>query len=456
MATIATAAATALPDAPGERAAPAAQRIEALDFVRGVALFGILLMNITGFGLVSAYTNPTNSGGATGANLWAWIVTQVGFEGTQRALFSMLFGASTILLTARLEAAGRTDAADIYYRRNLWLIGFGFVNAFILLWYGDILYAYGVTALFLYPFRKMAPKWLLAIGVGALLLGALWNLYDTTRLLAKHDAFVAAAAARDDGATLTAAQETAIAAWEGARAEFKAPPASIREAADARTHGYARAFMANAQINSVWQTWGLYRYFFDVFGMMLIGMALFRLGVLDLRRSTRLYLAMLVLGYGVGLTVNYLETRWILEHRFSAISFAQSNISYDLGRLAMTIGHLGLLLLFVRSGLLPWLRRAFAAVGQMAVTNYLTHSVVCAVLFVGLGWFNQLERHQLYYVVFAIWTAQLVVSPLWLKYFRFGPVEWLWRYLTYLKRPPLRRTATPLAGAPSAAPVPAM
>jgi uncharacterized protein len=107
----------------------------------------------------------------------------------------------------------------------------------------------------------------------------------------------------------------------------------------------------------------------------------------------------------------------------------------------MTIGHLGALLLFVRSGALAWLRRAFAAVGQMAVTNYLMHSVVCGVLFIGLHWYNQLERHELYYVVFAIWAAQLAISPLWLKYYRFGPVEWLWRTLTYMKRQPMRRAA---------------
>ena len=84
---------------------------------------------------------------------------------------------------------------------------------------------------------------------------------------------------------------------------------------------------------------------------------------------------------------------------------------------------------------------AFAAVGQMAVTNYLTHSVVCGILFIGLGWYNQLERHQLYYVVFAIWAVQLVASPIWLRHFRFGPVEWLWRTLTYAKRQPMRRAA---------------
>jgi uncharacterized protein len=438
------------PPSPDQHGATA-RRIEALDVVRGVALFGILLMNITGFGLADAYLNPANAGGASGANLWAWIITQMGFEGTQRGLFSLLFGASVILLTSRLEAAGRPDAADIYFRRNLWLIGFGFVNAFVFLWYGDILYAYGVTALFVFAFRKMAPKALLALGVGALLLGTIWTAHDSLRLLDRHSAFVAAEAARDAGAMLSPEQENAIAAWDEARSEFESSPDRIAEAVEARTGGYARAFAEVARINVQWQTWGLYRYFFDIFGMMLIGMALFRMGVLTLERPTRLYLSMVAAGYGVGLVVNYFETRWIIDSGFGAAAFAQANISYDVGRLAMTIGHLGALLLFVRAGWLPWLRRALAAVGQMAVTNYLSHSVICAILFVGLGWFGQLERHELYYVVFAICAVQLVLSPLWLRYYRFGPVEWLWRWLTYLERPPLRRPALAPAGVAVAA-----
>ena len=419
--------------------APAARRIEALYFVRGVALCGILLMNITGFGLPDAYTNPMNSGGATGANLWAWIITQIGFEGTQRALFSMLFGASAILLTSRLEASGRTDAADIYMRRNLWLIGFGFVNAFVFLWFGDILYAYGVIALFLFAFRKMAVKWLLVVGIGALIAGAAWNAYDTRALLTKHDAFAAASAARAGGAAASQARQDAISAWEEARGEFESTPQDIADAVEARTSGYWPAFKRTATINAYFQTWFLYRYFFDIFGMMAIGMALFRMGVLTLERPARLYWAMLALGYAAGITVNVLETRWIMDHHYSAVAFAQANISYDLGRLAMTVGHLGALLLFVRSGTLAWLRRAFAAVGQMAVTNYLTHSVVCGILFIGLKWYNTLERHELYYVVFAIWAAQLAISPLWLRHYRFGPVEWLWRSLTYMQRQPMRR-----------------
>ena len=433
-------------------AAPVALRIEALDVVRGVALFGILLMNITSFGLPHAYYNPMNAGGATGANLWSWAITQMLFEGTQRGLFSLLFGASVILLTARLEASGRADAADIYFRRNLWLIGFGFVNAFIFLWVGDILYAYGITALFVFAFRKMAPKSLLALGFIVLLLGSLWTLNETVRVLDQHEAYSEAVQARSAGRTLNEEQKGAVSAWEEARKEFKSAPEENREEIATRTAGYASAFAQIAGHNAYWQSWGMYRYFFDIFGMMLIGMALYRLGVLTLERPLRLYVYMVVAGYGIGLIVNYLETRWILDHRFSAVAFAQTNVTYDLGRLAMTIGHLGALLLFVRLGALPWLRRSLAAVGQMAVTNYLTHSVVCSFIFIGLGYYGQLERHQLYYIVFTIWAVQLVVSPIWLRHYRFGPVEWLWRYLTYMKRPPMRHTAVPVtAGAVAAA-----
>ena len=424
---------------PPTRAAPAARRIEALDFVRGIALLGILLINITGLGLADAQVNPVNAGGAEGANLLVWIVMQIGVEGTQRALFSMLFGASAILLVSRLEAAGRGDAADIYMRRNLWLIGFGFVNAYALLWWGDILYAYGIAGLALFPFRKLSARGLLAVGAFVLLLAALWNLHDSVQMLRKHDAAAEAQALLDAGNELSAQQEQAIYAWEDARAGFKAPPENVAAVNERMQAGYWSAFERARQINLVFQTWGTYRFFFDIFGMMLIGMGLYRAGVLTLERRTGLYVAMMAGGYAIGLTVNFLETRWIIDHQFGALAFAQANVSYDLGRLAMTIGHLGALLLFVRSGMLGFVRRAFAAVGRMAFTNYLMHSAIALVLFVGLGWFGQLERHQLYYVVAGIWAFQIAFSMVWLRWFRFGPLEWLWRWLTYLKRPPLRR-----------------
>src|SRR5690606_21869330 len=175
---------TAPPLAAPARAQPTASRIEALDFVRGVALFGILYMNVVAFGLPYAYANPANAGGADGANLWVWAFGEIFVEGTQRGLFSLLFGASAILLTSRLEAAGRRDAADIYARRNLWLIVFGLVDAYLLLWPGDILFLYGLAALALHPFRNMAPGRLIACGLAVLLVACAWNAHETGALLA--------------------------------------------------------------------------------------------------------------------------------------------------------------------------------------------------------------------------------------------------------------------------------
>ena len=412
--------------------APTSQRLESLDFVRGCALFGILLMNIVGMGLGPAYDNPTIAGGATGINLTTWFVINVGFEGTQRALFSMLFGAGVILLSSRLEASGRADSGDIFFRRNLWLIGFGLVNAWVLLFVGDILYYYGITALFLYAFRKLPGRTLLALGVGALLLGAGWSAIDTQRLLGLHDQAEVARAV--PAAARTSDQNKAIEAWAEKNMSGP-PPAAIAEMRKANTASYWSALTQNAGIIKHFQSWNLYRYFFDIFGMMMLGMALFKLGVLTLEVRTRTYLAMTAGGYAVGLTVNILEAKWIMDQGFTALAYAQASISYDVSRLAMTLGHLGLLMLFVQSGILPFVRRSMAAVGRMALTNYLAHSVVALVIFVFLGWWGALERYQLYFIVLAIWILQFVASPIWLRNYHFGPVEWLWRYLTYGKRP---------------------
>ena len=422
--------------------APAAKRLESLDFVRGCALFGILLMNINGMGLGPAYDNPTIAGGDTGINLWTWLVINIGFEGTQRALFSMLFGAGVILLTARMEASGRADTGDIFFRRNLWLIGFGLINSWVLLWGGDILYYYGITALFLYAFRNLPGKTLLGLGVGAFLLGAAWSAIDTQRLLNLHDE--AKVAAQVAPAARTEEQTKIIQKWEE-KSRDGPTPAAYAQLRKANTSSYTSALVTRAERIKHAQSWYLYRYFFDIFGMMMIGMALFKLGVLTLEVRTRTYLAMVGGGYAIGLTGNILEARWIMDHGFTALAYTQAGISYDLSRLAMTMGHLGLLMLFLRSGVLPFARRSMAAVGRMALTNYLTHSLVALIIFVFLGYWGALERHQLYYIVLAIWAVQFVASPIWLKHYHFGPVEWLWRYLTYGKKPEFRKDVPPRA-----------
>lgn len=415
---------------------PTKDRIVALDFVRGAALFGILLMNITGFGLPHAYGNPVNAGGAEGLNLLSWIIIQVGFEGTQRGLFSILFGAGVILFTSGLEARGRSDVADIYMRRNMWLILFGMINGYLLLWTGDILYYYGLTALLVFPFRKLRPRLLIGIAVAGLLINAGWNAKDNADLLRNHDVYELS---QNKGVTLTHGQKKSVEQWQSALAQFAPSAEEQRIYVEERTSGYWSALSQVASETSHNESWYFYRSFFDIFSMMVFGLALFKMGVFTLERRTRFYVALTVIGYGVGIAVNIAETRWIVANDFSLLAFSQAGVTYDLGRLAMTAGHLGFLLLVVRSGIFPLFQHALASVGRMAFTNYLTHSVVCAVFFVGLGYFGQLERHQLYYVVFTIWAVQLIFSPWWLQRFEMGPLEWLWRYLTYMQAPALRR-----------------
>jgi uncharacterized protein len=423
-------------------------RILSLDVIRGVALFGILLMNITMFGLPRAYSDPTVYGGATGANLWAWIITTVGFEGTQRALFSILFGAGLVLLTSRLEAAGRPDAADIYYRRALWLIVAGVIHAYLLLWIGEILYFYGLIALFLYAFRKLSARALFAIAAGGLVVNAGWSVLDSYAATQKWQKAQAAQAVLDGGGELTEKQQGDVDAWEDLVAESKPPQARLDASIEAHQGSYVDVLVFQAPAVARSESWTTYRYFFDGFSLMLIGMALFKLGVLTLKQPSRVYWTMVLVGYPLGLAVNLYELDIVLDGEFSVLSFLRSSWTYDVGRLAMTAGHLGVLLLFCRSGWLQWLQRGLAAVGRMALTSYVSQSIICAFVFYGfgLGLYGELERYQLYYVVAAIWLFQLIVSPIWLKHYRFGPIEWLWRTLTYLERQPLRRRGKHTAG----------
>jgi uncharacterized protein len=140
------------------------ERIVSIDTLRGVALLGILLINIIVFGLPeSAYSVPINAGGHTGLNLVFWYANQIFFEDKMRALFSMLFGAGVVLLTQRADERGGLRARGIYYRRTLWLVVFGLLHDYFI-WIGDILYLYGVVGLALFPLRKLRPSTLLAIG----------------------------------------------------------------------------------------------------------------------------------------------------------------------------------------------------------------------------------------------------------------------------------------------------
>lgn len=421
-------------------------RIDSLDVMRGVALLGILLMNIIAFGLPFAtYYNPSVAGIDNPANLWAYIVNWLFFEGTMRALFSMLFGAGMVLMTTRAEERGAgIEAADVYYRRLLWLILFGVIDAYLLLWVGDILFLYGIAGLFLFVFRGLAPRTLFLIGVAMLVVLGIKNVNASNELAELRQVTAEVESIRAAGGEPSREQLAAIDHLEEIRAEFEPDPEQIQEQVEARHSGYIDQVKYLVPLNIAAQSTLTYTLgIWDVLMMMFMGMALIKWGVFSAARSWGFYGAMVVVGYGIGLPINWYEVRMAIESGF-AIEWSgiQYVSTYQIGRAGTAAGHIGLIMMICKSGLFGFITKPLAAVGRMALTNYLAHSVICMFLFtgVGLAWFGELERYELYYVVGGIWLFQLIVSPIWLRYFRFGPMEWLWRSLTYAQTQPMRRS----------------
>jgi uncharacterized protein len=202
------------PASTGARPVLGGERIGAIDALRGVAVLGILLMNILGFALpFQASFDPSVGGGTTGINLWIWASNTTLFEGKMRAIFSMLFGAGMLVLTSRLEDRGLGEqAADVYYRRLLWLLAFGLLHAYFI-WWGDILFFYSVIGLFLFPLRRLSSRALIVAGVVLLLIGAGRGLLGAIEVRGMRAASVAATAAAAGGRPLTAAEQAAQNAW---------------------------------------------------------------------------------------------------------------------------------------------------------------------------------------------------------------------------------------------------
>lgn len=431
-------------------AAPSVERLDSLDVLRGVAVLGILLMNIVGFALPLAYSDPTVAGGSSGANFWAWLLQVLFFEGTMRGLFTLLFGAGVVLFTSRVERSRPGEVGDLHVRRMLWLVAFGFVNSHLLLWSGDILYEYGLVGLVLYAFRKAQPRTLLmlaAIILAALVLRGTLE-YQGLQALRAEAAALSAAEAR--GEALDDAQRELLDDWDEAWKELSPPPEKIAATIDAMRGGFVSAWRHVTDDILHYRTQFFYEYGApEDLATMLLGVALFGYGALQGAWSRRRYLWLMLAGYGVGLGVNGFEAWWTLRHDWDPLETQFGwLVTYELGRVPMTLGHVGLVLLAWKSGWLAGAARRLAATGRMAFTNYLTQSLICTLLFTGVGFglYGQLERHQLYYVVAAIWLLQLAWSPWWLARFQQGPLEWLWRSLTYRERQPFRRAA-PAAGA---------
>jgi uncharacterized protein len=422
------------------------ERIDALDTTRGIAVLGILLMNIWSFAGPREFSDyPVILADWSGAVLPTWAVIHTLFEGSQRALFSMLFGAGMLLMVTRLQAgAPDTPIGRIYYRRIFLLMAFGLFDAFVLLWPADILFIYGLCGLFLYPLRRLRMRWLLLLAIIVFAIPATLRTIDWQDSMQLHQEYIAMQSDLVAAEQLDEAGTARIAEWEEKikRARPTLADPKIQESIRVTGGGELDEFVIDRLKTSLFvQIFvGIKSWFLDALGAMLLGMALLRSGILTLQAPRSAFLMLIAIGYGIGLPIAAWETGALIAADFDPLLKMRNLIHYDVRRIAVGLGHLGTILLLCRT--LPTSRiiRHIAAVGRMALTNYLGQSILGGLIFytVGLGLYGQFSGYYLYLIVAGIWMVQITFSNWWLNRFRFGPCEWVWRSLTYRKRQPLR------------------
>jgi uncharacterized protein len=419
------------------------ERIIILDSLRGFAILGILLMNIPAFAMAINGGDPSILNEFGTINFKIWLFVEWLPSGTQRALFSMLFGAGIILfINGKEKRTVGMLPADYFFRRQLWLMVFSLFDVFILLWVGDILLDYACLGMIMFAFRNLSPK--------KLLIGACFcfffmmarenaDLYRDKAMIYKGEV----AAAIDTTKTkLNGLQNEELKAMLDfkARSTHESKLNRMQKIIQKTTGSYEELYKLRTDIyiNT------LVRYLFfgvwDVLLFMFLGMAFLKMGILTGQAPVKTYWSMCIVGLGVGLTLSYLRLQPMIDTRFNWFEYTKKSSFhfYELSRTFRSIGILGLMMLIYKSGWFKWLFALMRPVGQMAFTNYLMQSLLCGLFFygVGFGMFGKLQRYEIYYVVLAVWIIEITWSHVWLRYFRFGPLEWLWRSLTYWKKHP--------------------
>lgn len=417
----------------GQREAPVgeSERIVTLDFIRGIAILGIVFANIAAFGqTMLAYTWPyALAHPPSPTDKMFWLLQYVLIDHKMRGLFTLLFGAGMMLFVEKAWAKGATRWLQA--RRLAWLLVFGMLH-FLLLWHGDILQIYAIGGLAALLAATWKPRTKLIFGLS---LYALASLGPAVQLGGAYAASTYPAFA----AKLKPDQRQSIA---------EAEPKALRKNADLiklyRDGSYADV-VEHMAFEKAGGTLAQDVFFAitETVPLILIGMALFQLGL-----------------YGDGMDRNRIRRwSWLGVIGGSAITFALGLWAYradfpffltlfvfigasPLPRLAVVLGLMGLLALWAPRAALTVLGRRFVAAGRMAFTNYIGTSLLLVPLFNGwgLGLFGRFGRLELFGFVVAVWILMLLWSKPWLARFRYGPLEWFWRCLTYGKWFALRRT----------------
>ena len=408
-------------------------RILSIDVVRGMAVLGILLMNIVAMGLPTyAYINPIYGGGTTGADFWTWAVNNVFADGKMRALFTMLFGASAMLIARRAESGTGLGPVQTHYRRLFWMFVIGMIHAYFF-FLGDILVTYALAGALVFPLRRLEPR--LLIGLGGALLAALflWHWSEAGQM----NTLMAAAMAPD-------ADEALRTAWAQASQGFVAPPGFSEQETALFRGGFLEALEARARVALLLQATIPFDAGPEAVGQMLIGMGLFRLGFFSLGWSTRAYGMLIFFGYACAVPFTAMLAWLMHQSGFEPLRVHEMEVWQSLTRPFIALAHASALLLIIRAGLLRNLVSRLEAAGRMAFTNYLMTSVITSLVFCGygLGLYGHLSRFELLGVVAGVWALILLWSRPWLAHFRYGPLEWIWRSLVQWKRQPFRKAQT--------------
>ncbi len=388
-------------------------RIISLDVLRGFAVLGILIINIQSFSMPGAtYLNPTAWGDFTGINKIIWIITYALADSKFMAIFSALFGAGVVLFTERMAEKG-VSPLKVHYRRTFWLLLFGLAHAY-LLWYGDILVIYALCGFFIVLFRKKKPLTLLVLGILFLFVGStLYFLFGISIPYMPQEAVKGILISWESTPELIAKE---IETYRGPFLEQL--PLRIDHALEMQTSVF------------------LYYFFWRATSLMFIGMALYKWGILSALKSKAFYIRLAVIclapGYlivGFGLDQNF-------AHEFKMeYSFFLGTLYNYWGSVLVGVGYISVIMLCVLLAKESLIVNSLKAVGQMAFTNYLMQSIICTFIFYGhgLGFYAKVDRPVQIAIVFAVFLAQMIYSPIWLKHFKYGPFEWAWRSLTYWK-----------------------
>ena len=405
-------------------AAQETNRIWSLDVLRGVGVLGMLAVHIQLFAYPSLTRwNPTGYGDLQGVNWFVWLATRVLADGKFISIFAMLLGVSIVMLAAEAGSRG-VSAWPVHMRRMAVLLVLGLLHAH-LLWYGDMLVPLALSGAVVFFFRRLSPGKLLVLGALSLAMASALP-FALTWLTAQSDS-AALAAWREQWTPRPEIVALEIAQYRGGWLEQM-------------EHRVSAAL--DTEIVSF-----LTRLLWQMTGLMLLGMALFRLDVLSAARSRAFYLRMVALGFGAGVLLNALGIRRSLATDWDLLDYAL--VSQELhywGDLLVALGWTGLVMLLCQSG---WLLRPVAAVGRMALSNYLLQSVICTTIFYGHGFglFGHIERAGQVAIVAAVWAFQMVASSVWLRYFSVGPIEWVTRLLVFGRRPVFRRPSPAVTAA---------